>query len=206
MCTRTQLNRKNKKQKNRYILGSTTCRWVVTSAAFKSNMKPFLFCTEKVAIALKHASQMQFLTVKEPEFTAFRHHTTSRPFKWPREVAMTKNKEAQRPRIALAWEEGANYCCDKPWSLLKQLDQNVAGERKLVPAVWPWSMPLQTGDRVQLCGLIIYSYNTAVLETSGTQCIYLHSCVVALRLGEGMCACMHTCDSENNAGLRAHHP
>lgn len=79
-----------------------------------------------------------------------------------------------------------------------QLDHNVAGACKLVPAVWPWSMPLRTGDRVQLCGLIIYSYNTATLETSGTHCIYLHSCVVALMLG-------FVCDSENNADLSAHH-
>lgn len=75
-----------------------------------------------------------------------------------------------------------------------QLDHDVAGARKLVPAVWPWSMPLRTGDRVQLCGLIIYSYNTATLETSGTHCIYLHSCVVALMLGFARdCVCTHVC-------------
>lgn len=74
-----------------------------------------------------------------------------------------------------------------------QLDHDVAGARKLVPAVWPWSMLLRTGDRVQLCGLIIYSYNTATLETSGTHCIYLHSCVVALMLGFCAAACVRAC-------------
>jgi len=142
------------------------------------------------------------MTVKDLGSAALSYHTTSRPFKWPGEVTLTKNKVAERPRIALAWVEGVNYCRDKPWFLHMQLDHDVAGERKLVPAAWPWSMLLQTGDRVQLCGLIIYSYNTAALETSGTHCIYLHSCVVALRLGW---ACVHVCDSGNNAGLSAHH-
>lgn len=89
-----------------------------------------------------------------------------------------------------------------------QLDHDVAGECKLVPAVWPWSMPLQTGDRVQLCGLIIYSYNTATLETSGTHCIYLHSCVVALRLGSGQspCVCVHVCMRVTSKTMQASVP
>lgn len=75
-----------------------------------------------------------------------------------------------------------------------QLDHDVAGARKLVPAVWPWSMLLRTGDRVQLCSLIIYSYNTATMETSGTHCIYLHSCVVALTSGFALqCVCVYVC-------------
>ena len=137
-------------------------------------------------------------------------HTTSKAHQWPRQAAVTKNKGAEKPRIASAWEEGVNYCCDKPWLLHMQLDHDVAGARKLVPAVWPWSMLLRTGDRVQVCGLIIYSYNTATLETSDTHCIYLHSYVVALMLGlvlQCVCVCVHAfvCDSEKYAGFSAHH-
>lgn len=117
-------------------------------------------------------------------------HTTSRPLQWPREAAVTKNKEAERPRIASAWEEGVNYCPDKPRFLHMQLDYDVAGACKLVPAVWPWSMLLWTGDRVQLCRLIIYSCNTASLETSGSHCIYLHSWWHScLALCRNVCVC-----------------
>jgi len=43
-------------KKHRYILGFTTSRWVVTSVPLKSKAKQFLFCSEKVVTAVKHAS------------------------------------------------------------------------------------------------------------------------------------------------------
>lgn len=46
------------------------------------------------------------------------------------------------------------------------------------------------------------------METSGTHCIYLHSCVVALMSGFALqCVCVRArlCDSDNNADLSAHH-
>lgn len=62
-------------------------------------------------------------------------HTTSRPLKWPRKAAVTKNKETEGPRIATAWEEGVNYCHDKARFLHMQSDYDAEGACKLVPAV-----------------------------------------------------------------------
>lgn len=107
---------------------------------------------------------------------ALGRHTTSRPLKWPREAAVTKNKETEGPRIATAWEEGVNYCHDKARFLHTQLDYNAVGACKLVPAVALEHTPVKRTEDTSM------QINHLLMLTALLQALFQFSAFIATQV------------------------